>query len=324
MVVAVLAAWSLVVVMTSAAYALDEHEDDESFDYDEDLEEPGGPWGSVEPEPEPDDGDPTADPATNSVSPSGQPQGPVCTWITVHPDNGLLADQIAAELQASGSTLGSRPSEDYLLEVQHCPDEASDGLYTDGRWIDPDADPAADDGVDVEQLREDLYARVAGNLPMPEISSNPELGQPWYVNAPMFVSIDNWEEDESWDGSFTDQECDPNDPNFCAYVEAHPAMVFDPGDGTGDLGCEAPGEPFQPDIWADPFEQHDWDSTCSHIFELRSGVDDRPEEWPGEVCIVWTIDWWDDDGGEGTYEDPARNCAELPREVNGVNAIVTD
>jgi hypothetical protein len=148
--------------------------------------------------------------------------------------------------------------------------------------------------------------------------TNPAENQASIVNVPTFVHIENWT------GVYeTDDACSPVNPDFCISAVAEPRMIFDPGEpGVDPIECQGPGEPYDPGLWEDdPYVQADWAETCTHTYTSRTGTDDRPDEWPAEVTVIWDITW---DPPETDGTQVVELTTEIPQEVTEINAVVTD
>lgn len=265
--------------------------DDVSSDDDGDVAETADDGGG-------EDGE-TADESAIEATPT------TCRWQTIENEESLFQYFDAVE-----ADVPPRPSPTAVLQVEVCGAMETTGLMS-VEWVEPgeEGDPTAD-------LLDTVYARVAGNLPVPELGANPRLGGAAVVNWPTFVRVENWT------GVFTDQGCNGSG-DFCVYVEATPTMTFDPGDGSDPVECQGQGELYDPGSVESPWEQAEWDETCTHIYRQRTGVDGRPEAWPGVVSVTWAITYTSDSGDSGTLE-PVTHSADLAREVQERQAIVTD
>jgi hypothetical protein len=101
-----------------------------------------------------------------------------------------------------------------------------------------------------------------------------------------------------------------------------PVLTFDPGEpDAGTVTCEAGGTVFDRN-GAEPRDQADDPGACAYTYRLRTGVDDRPDAWTGQVTVTWTVRW-SVPGDTGTL-DPISLSTTFDRQVVERRSVVTD
>jgi hypothetical protein len=246
---------------------------------------------------------PAAHPEGRS-SEGGGDRGPRCTWRqdgVVGPAGGVDGGPF---LEVAGT---KSPGAELQAEV-------CDGVYTGRVRGVPAGTPAPAPALPAPELLASIVrVRLEGSLPEPTVASTPAPGVAALVGYPSFVSVTNWT------GVVTEGECDPTGL-LCVTVTATPALRFSPGEPDSPvLECAGPGVPFDPA--GDPFEQAAAAEACAHPYRLRTGVDGRPGEWPGEVTVVWELAWSSTSGARGPLA-PVEKSAPVPRAVNEVQTVV--
>jgi hypothetical protein len=285
--VALAIAAALVPMLSFPAAADPSCEPDSDYCAGDELVVPGAPR----------DADPEAVEARRTGG-GGGGAGPVCTWTDV-PSTPMLG-MVGA---------GASPSPDAVLIWEMC-----DGAYTGAsRWSVP-GDPAPAPAPPApEQLASIVRVRLEGSLPAPAVASTPAPGVAAFVGYPSFVSVTNWT------GVVTDGECDPTGV-LCVTVRATPSLRFSPGEPDAPVKeCAGPGVAFDPA--GDPFEQAATPEACAYPYRLRTGVDGRPDAWPGVVTVVWELAWSSTSGAGGSLE-PVEKSASVPRAVDEVQTVV--
>jgi hypothetical protein len=145
------------------------------------------------------------------------------------------------------------------------------------------------------------------------------------ATIPVFVWIDA----DQWQPlSFT--ETDPNGSGLSVTATATPTtMTFTPGDGAGPVDCAGPAIPYDPGAGdGNPLAQAAAPGHCSHAYDLvtrnvdRSAVPGRPDGWPADVAVRWTVAWRASDGATGTLE-PVTKRTDFERPVTEVQSLVT-
>jgi hypothetical protein len=232
--------------------------------------------------------------------PSSAP--PECVWTTISEDY-LWA--------LSYSIAGTpRPSPDAIPQVYMC-----NGAWVGGeenfRWVT--AAPAGPT-MTADELAQTIYARLEGNLPQPEVESDPALGEPAIISFPTFVQIANWA------GTITDQECDPTGL-LCVTVTATPALSFSPGEpGASTIACASGGTRFV-EGGAISSVQAAQPGACAYAYQMRTGTGSRPPEWPGIATVTWGLGWESTSGATGPLPDIVRT-ADVARQVNEVQTVI--
>ena len=231
--------------------------------------------------------------------------GPVCYWtekVELPGDGGVGA--------GLPTDPGVRPAPDAVLVWEVC-----DGLFTgEVRWAVPGVPLPVRMSARALALR--AQARLAGTLPTPEVTSSPPPGVAALVGFPSFVTVDNWVD------TVTDSECDPNYPDFCVSVVAQPSLSWTSGEpGAEIVQCAGPGTPFVPG-GAPPEVQAEAPGACAHTYLMRTGIPGRPEVWPGQVTVAWTL-IYSSPTGSGALPSVTKT-ADLPRAVDEVQTVVED
>lgn len=258
-------------------------------------------------------GDPPPDPPDEIGDPPPAAPQPVCwydyyndVWEYLTPGDtfpDLFIRQHAQEIN------DARPSPEHILEVRKCPHPHAGGvdpetgspIHDDAyvvdtwQWVPPGTAPGLDNQE--EQLREALYAEVRGRLPQPAITTSPPQGMPSVVTLPVFVHVDNWVA-----GFVAGPQC--AGPLCVTATVEEPSMVFEPGEpGSSPVTCDGPGTLFDPN---GPSPAVQAEGACAYAYQLRTGVNGRPQAWQGEVSTTWEISW------ESTLGGSPRNGGDLP------------
>jgi hypothetical protein len=151
-------------------------------------------------------------------------------------------------------------------------------------------------------------------LPAPTVAATPEPGVAAFVGYPSFVSVTNWT------GVVRDRECDPTGA-LCVAVTAMPSLRWSTGEPDAPVvECAGPGTRFDP-AGGHPDVQAAAAGACAYPYRLRTGVEGRPDAWPGVVSVVWGLAWSSTSGAAGSL--PAvEKSAPVPRAVDEVQTVV--
>lgn len=182
--------------------------------------------------------------------------------------------------------------------------ECSDGSTTfDFRWTIP-ATPA--------NLATLARGRIVGQLPQPTVESSPPVGTASIIGVPVFVAVANWTD------VVTESECAGG---LCVTVTATPQLRFEPGEsGSGSVACSGSGSRYT--AGGGSLEaQASAPGACAYAYRLRTGANDRPGAWPGQVSVTWTLTWSATSGASGSLPSVTRSTA-VPRAVSEVQTVV--
>jgi hypothetical protein len=239
----------------------------------------------------------------------GGNHGPVCVWQTA------TSQQVEATVRNAGVSgqIVREQAADPGIEVLVC-----DGVY-DGRTWRTKPRP-----MTPQQLAALAYVHLQRNLPAPAVHTTPEDGVASIAKIPVFV----WTDADQWHPlSFT--ETDPNGSGLAVTATATPStMSYTPGDGSPAQRCTGPGAPFDPTHDGDPFAQATQPDRCAHAYTLvtrnvdHTGVPGRPDGWPAQVAVTWTVSWRATDGATGTL-NPVIKSTGFERPVTEVQSLLT-
>jgi hypothetical protein len=181
-------------------------------------------------------------------------------------------------------------------------------------WVVPGEEPPPDPA----QIAATLYGRVINTLQPPDPLTDPPEGTPSVIHKPTFVAVANWQ------GTQGDQGClTGGGVTVCVAIEAVPSLAFDPGDGSPQIPCEDGGTRY--DRAGPPADaQAEAEGACAHVYRRRTGVDGRPDAWPGQLVLTWDIRWWTIDGGPSATFEPVVQPADVPRAVEEVQSVIED
>lgn len=230
---------------------------------------------------------------------------PECVWTTI-------SEEYLWALSYSIAGV-PRPSPDAHPQVYMC-----DGAWVGGeenfRWVTPAAPP--EPTMTADELAQTIYARLEGNLPQPDVASDPALGEPAIISFPTFVQVSNWT------GAVTDEECDPTGL-LCVTVTATPSLSFAPGEpGAPAIDCAGGGTRFA-EGGASSSVQAAQPGACAYAYRLRTGTGSRPEAWPGVVTVTWNLEWASSSGASGALPDIVRTTG-VARQVNEVQTVIEE
>jgi hypothetical protein len=185
------------------------------------------------------------------------------------------------------------------------------------RWVDagpgspPAAAPAPPPSAAVALM---LYARVQTLMEAPRLATNPPGGAPAIVGIPVFVSVENWQ------GELNDRQCVLG---VCVDMTASPSLEFVPGEPEAPvIRCDPPGSQFDA-ARGDARAQASVPGACAYAYQQRTGVDERPAEWPAEVRVRWAVSWTSNVGVSGTFPELTFSSSAA-RVVNEVQTVVAD
>lgn len=234
-------------------------------------------------------------------APTGPP--PVCVWRTVPPP------------VATSRPFYPGAPDGAIWQVLDC-GSISEHAGRGYRWLPPGTPEGPQPGPPgPEIIAQMLLAAAEARMEAPTLASDPPVGVSAVVDVPAFVAVTNWQ-DEIVEG-----ECVLG---TCVSLTATPTLVFDPGDGSEPVTCPPGGSRYAP---GGPPLDDQAEGACAHAYPRRTGIDDRPDAWPGEVSVRWDISWTSTvDGGpgpSGTF-DPLVFSTGLPRSVEEVGTVVVE
>lgn len=237
--------------------------------------------------------------------PGGGPVAPPrCQWVTSGALSNGGPDGVPWFTEVTGE-----PVPGAVFYVRVC-----DGVMTGEAAWSVDGPPVDDAPPDAAALAEVVRVRLEGWLPAPEVQTNPPPGVAAIVGFPSFLEVTNWT------GPVTDQECAPDDPDFCVTVLAVPSLSWSPGEpGVADVACTGAGTTFDP-AGPPPHEQAAAPGACAHTYEMRTGVPDRPAEWPGVATVAWELTYTAP-SGPGVLPDVVKAQA-VPRPVDEAQTVI--
>ena len=251
---------------------------------------PGSPGAS---------GGPSGVPAGNGTRPAGGPasQPAPCRWDTVAPPPGVREEFPDAPPDAT-------------WQIYVC-DGVPVGSFASLRWVPAGGGAPSEPTPPAPEVVATLVlARVKAEMEAPTLATDPPAGVAAVVNAPVFVEVTNWQPE------IVVTDCVLG---VCVTMTATPALAFDPGDGSGAIGCVPPGSRYDPALpLADQAE-----GGCAHVYRQRTGAEGRPGAWPGQVTVTWSVSWTSNVGASGSY-DPLSFSTSLARAVDEVSTVVVD
>jgi hypothetical protein len=234
----------------------------------------------------------------------GGPTGPVspCLWVTV------------ADPPASSQAAYPDAPPDAIWQVFSCGGIQGENSGMGFRWLPPGGGPPAPPTPPpANAVAALVYARVEASMVAPALASDPAPGVASVVNTPVFVEVTNWQPE-----IVAGPECVLG---VCITMTATPTLSFDPGDGSPATTCDPPGSRYVP---GGPPMAEQAQGACAHTYLLRTGAEDRPGEWPGEVTVTWQVSWTSNVPGAGGTYDPLVFSTALPRAVDEVRTVVVD
>jgi hypothetical protein len=220
------------------------------------------------------------------------PRQVVCYWYNIPTVNDptVYAD-FGLEQPAPGVTI--------VWQAYRCSDGSGAPTV---RWV-VDVTPG-----DVAQT---IRGHLAQTLPEPAVAASPAIGVASIVGVPVFVAVTNWT------GVVTESGCAGG---ICVTVTATPKLTFIPGETNAvTVTCTAGGTRFDPAQL--PKTQAATAGACAYTYRRRTGVEGRPQAWPGSVAVGWAITWTANTGATGTLA-PINPTTALPRSVQEVQTVV--
>jgi hypothetical protein len=234
------------------------------------------------------------------------PHVPVCVWQSP------TSQQVDATIRNAGASgqIVREEAADPGIQVFVC-----DGVYDGKTWR---TKPRP---VTAQELAARAYVRLQRNLPAPDVHTTPSDGKASIANIPVFV----WLEPDQWH-PLQFSESDPDGSGLAVTATATPAtMAFTPGDGSPTQPCAGPGLPYTE---GDPAAEAADPAHCAHTYTLvtrnvdHSGVPGRPDGWPAQIAVTWTVSWRATDGATGTL-NPVTKSTGFTRPVTEVQTLVT-
>ena len=188
------------------------------------------------------------------------------------------------------------------------------GAETLPTWVEPGQVPPPDPAVVALLVRNSVVAKLVPPAPV----ADPAIGTPAVLESPTFVAVDNWQGTQRDTGCLT-----AGGVTVCVEIVAEPTLTFDPGDGSDPVPCE-PGGTRYDRSGPRPRAQAERDGACAHVYERRTGVADRPDEWAGELTIDWDVSWAQVGGGPDGVFEPVVLTGDVPRAVEEVQSVETN
>jgi hypothetical protein len=232
----------------------------------------------------------------------GPADDPTCNWEVYPIPDGVTPDRPA----------GVTP--DAVMYWEICVNEfGNTWVRTGAQWWEPNEVPLPSP----EQVATEIRLTLVTELHRPALGTDPSQDKPSFVKTPTFVEVTNWPEVPP-----SERGCDPTGL-VCVTLTATPSLTFDPAEepDVDTIPCEPGGTRFDPNQSGTPLEQAEATGACAHVYEHRTGVEARPDAWPGVVSITWELGWVADSGESDTL-DPVVASTDLPRAVDEVQGVV--
>ena len=245
--------------------------------------------------------EPSGVPSGSSGQPASRPAAPPpsCRWATV------------ADPPDSVKAAFPEAPPDAIWQVFICRGSVLADGAIGSRWLPPGGgQPSAPTPPEPGVVATLVFARVKAQMVAPTLGTDPPVGVAAVVNTAVFVEVTNWQSE------IVDSDCILG---VCVTMTATPALAFDPGDGSGAIGCVPPGSRYDP---ARPLMEQA-EGACAHVYRQRTAAEGRPGAWPGQVTVTWSVSWTSNVGASGSY-DPLSFAASLPRVVEEVSTVVVD
>ncbi len=239
---------------------------------------------------------------------AGGAAAPVCVWVV----GGLSELDAVARNSGVAAQMVRETAEDHVLLVYRC-----DGRW-DGRtwrWAVP---------VTAGDLARDGLVELSGRLPVPVVGSVPAVGRASIAAVAVLV----WTDPAGWVPVVVTR-VDPLSGLSVTATATPVAMWFDPGDGSGRVGCGGPGVAYDGGLaGGDANVQLGLPGRCGHVYERvtvgadGSPVAGRPGAWSAELGVVWEVSWVATNGESGSFA-PITKTASFQRPVTEVQVLVT-
>jgi hypothetical protein len=151
-------------------------------------------------------------------------------------------------------------------------------------------------------------------------TDGPDVDADAHVGIATFVEVTNWQ------GVQVDRysEVDSFGTEWFIEITATPHLRFDPGEpGAPVVRCEDGGTAYDPN-GPRVEEQAARPGACAYAYTMRTGVDGRPDAWPGRVIVDWTIGWETNLTLPVTLPTSAQLVQPAPREIDEISTIVVE
>jgi hypothetical protein len=189
----------------------------------------------------------------------------------------------------------------------------------------PPSPPTTPPPPSPQELQQQLLQEANTYFKQPEVTvgagQDPDVQINSTVNVATFVEVTNWQ------GRQVDTYRQPDpwrNTTYVVTITSTPRLSFDPGEpGAPIIGCEDGGTRYDPD-GPSVEEQAARPGACAYAYEMRTGVPGRPDAWPAEVIIDWTVEWTANFDLPAGLPDSATLVESVPREVAEVSSIVVD
>lgn len=199
--------------------------------------------------------------------------------------------------------------------------EDDDGGGTGG----PPATPPPPTREEIEQAAQQSVLQEANTyFRQPEVTVDagldPDVQVASTVNVATFVEVTNWQ------GRQVDryEVTDSFGSTWYVVITATPTLYYDPGEpGSPTIQCEDGGTQYDPD-GPSAREQADRAGACAYAYQMRTGVDGRPDAWPAEVIIEWAVSWSANFPLPPDLPTSATLTESVPRQVREVSSVVVD
>ncbi|GIJ08394.1 hypothetical protein ACFFMR_29385 [Micromonospora andamanensis] len=176
----------------------------------------------------------------------------------------------------------------------------SDGVGTQATPVWLDQAP----GVDLSGLAQIARSRLS--LTAPRIRTNPDTEPFVLVRVPVWL----WVDPVTWQA----HSATASVPGVTVTVQATPTRVrWSLGDGTKDLTCRGPGQPWTPDT--DPLAA----SPCGHTY-TRSSATAPNNAFRLRATVTWSVTW--SGPGAGGVLDPLTTTATIRMRVGQSQTVV--
>jgi hypothetical protein len=170
-----------------------------------------------------------------------------------------------------------------------------------------------------EQIQAQLVQEANTYFRQPEVTldngRDPDVQLQSTVGVATFVEVANWQ------GEQTDVF---EESGFVVEIHSTPHLFFDPGEpGSQRIACEDGGTRYDPN-GGSVEQQASRAGACAYEYTMRTGVDGRPDEWPAEVIIEWSISWSANFPLPPDLTTSATLSEPVPRQVREVSSVIVD